>query len=80
MKLISVCKIDNLNTDKYTTDSKHYFLEPYTLKPNSVTERLIRMNQNYKTAMQHAINLNMFEKKDELRAYMLEQIIKIDYE
>ena len=80
LKLISVCKIDNLHTDKYKTDSPHYFKQPYTLQTNEVTERLIRMNQNYKTAMQHALNLNEeYKGKEEFKAYMLEQVQQIDY-
>lgn len=61
-------------------NSRHYFKEPYTLKPDNVSERLIRLNQNYKTAMQHAINLNEFDNEKDFKAFMLEQVMTIDYE
>ena len=80
LKLISVCKIDNLHTDVYKADSPHYFKEPYILEDRNVTERLIRMNQNYKTAMQHALNLGEYNKEEEFKLYMLEQIMKVNYD
>ena len=44
LKLISVCKIDNLYTDTDNLDSHHFYHEPFTLKTRDVLERLIRMN------------------------------------
>ena len=60
LRLASVVKIDNLHTDMYSVDSPHYFHQPYSLGVGQVVERLIRMNQNYKIQMQHAINMNTF--------------------
>ena len=80
MKLISVCRIDNLHTDVDRADSPHYFKQPYTLKPNKVTERLIRLNQHYKSALRHAINLKPHETEKDFKVFMLEQIMQIDYE
>lgn len=51
LRLISVVKIDNLQTDMYRVDSPHFFHQPYSLAVGEVVERLIRMNQNYKVQM-----------------------------
>ena len=79
LKLVSVCKIDNLNTDINKPDSPHFFYEPYKLEATHVTERLIRMNQNYKRAMLHAINLKTHEDDDKFVEYMVQHVQKIDY-
>ena len=57
LKLISAVKIDNqhLNMDKI--DAPHLIDQPTRLAPRDVLERLIRLNQNYKLATQHALNL-----------------------
>ena len=47
LKLISVCKVDNLNTDIDELNSPHYFHDPYQIPTKNITDRLIRMNQNY---------------------------------
>ena len=72
LSLKSVVKVDNLYTDFYRNDSPHYFHQPYSLRTDQVRERLIRMNQNYKTVMQHAMNLRTFAKEADLKAFMLE--------
>ena len=64
----------------YKADSPHYFKEPYIMHDKNVMERLIRMNQNYKTAMQHALNLGEYNKEEDFKLYMLEQIMKVNYE
>lgn len=80
LHLLSAVKIDNLHTDYQKIDSNHYFYEPYPLDTSKVVERLIRMNQNYKTVMQHAINRNSHTGPDQLKTFMLEQIHRIDYQ
>ena len=47
-------------------------MEPIPLEPRDVLERLIRVNQEYKTSLQHAINLGQ-------PFNVLEKINKIDY-
>ena len=64
----------------YRVDSPHFFHQPYSLAVGEVVERLIRMNQNYKVQMQHAINMNTFGDDEEaFQTFMLEQIHRIDY-
>ena len=48
-------------------------VQPIPLVHRDVLERLIRMNQNYKTSMQHAINLG------DNKLNLLSLINKIDY-
>ena len=66
MKVVSVSKIDNLHTNKHRLNAVHLLHEPFTLEPRDVLERLIRVNQLYKTSLQHAINLG--DKKFNLLA------------
>ena len=61
LKLLSVCKIDNLHTNLVKRDSPHFYDDPYLLDSSDVTSRLIRMNQKYKMAMMHAINLEKYK-------------------
>ena len=49
--------------------------EPCTLTHNDVLERLIRLNQDYKSSLQHAINLG----HKNYRQKILTKINKIDY-
>ena len=79
LKLISVCKVDNLHTDTTKVNSSHYYHDPFYLPPDYVTDRLIRMNQNYKIDMQHAINLGLYKNEGDFKTYMLEHIQKVDY-
>ena len=74
LKLISVVKVDNLYENLVKLDSQHMFFQRLYLAPKDVLERLIRMNQNYKTGMQHAFNFSKFKEFK-----LLEQINKIDY-
>ena len=79
LHLLSVVKLDNLHTDCQQIDSPHYFYQPYPLDTSKIVERLIRMNQNYKAVMQHAINRGTHTGHNELKTLMLEQIHRIDY-
>ena len=54
-------------------NSPHFFSDRVELEPRDVLERLIRMNQEYKTATVHAFNQG---RKD---FNLLEKINKIDY-
>jgi len=51
LKLVSSVKIDNEfeNIDK--RDSPHMIMQPLPLEHEDVLERLIRMNQSYKTSI-----------------------------
>jgi hypothetical protein len=49
LKLISVSKFDNLHINQTKMDSPHLLCQPSELKSRNVLERLIRINQNYKT-------------------------------
>ena len=73
LKLISVSKIDNLFINKSRLDSPHLLCEPFTLKASDVLERLMRINHNYKTSLQHALNTK------NANFHLLEMINKIDY-
>jgi len=75
-KLLSLSKIDNLFTDQVRMDSHHSLVHPFSLEAQDVLERLIRMNQRYKTTMQHGVNL----RKNNLEVTLLELIHKVDYQ
>lgn len=79
LKLISVCKIDNLYTDMNKQDSHHFFYEPFYVPPKDVVERLIRINQNYKVTIQHAINQGKCSKLEDYQEMVLELIHSVDY-
>ena len=49
LKLVSSVKIDNEFENMRKRDSPHMIAEPIPLVHRDVLERLIRMNQNYKT-------------------------------
>lgn len=71
--LMSSVKIDNEFENMVKQDSPHMILQPVPLEHEDVLERLIRMNQNFKSTLQHAINLGD-------RSYqILSKINKIDY-
>lgn len=57
LKLISAVKIDNVieNVEKLT--SNHLVYDSRYYEPDSVLPRLIRMSQNYKIKLQHAITM-----------------------
>jgi len=55
--LTSSVKIDNEFENMRKQDSPHMILQPLPLEHEDVLERLIRMNQNYKSSLQHAINM-----------------------
>ena len=74
LKLLSVCKVDNLHQNSVQLDSPPFYLDPKQLEPGDVTSRLIRMNQNYKMAMMHAINLGLYEDEHEFKSYMLSHV------
>ena len=57
LKLVSSVKIDNEFENMRRRDSPHMIMQPIPLEHRDVLERLIRMNQNYKMSIQHAINL-----------------------
>ena len=65
LRLLSAVSIDNLHTDMKQADSKHFFMHPVNLDTGHVVERLIRMNQNYKLDMQHALNLGQIKDDKE---------------
>lgn len=73
MKLISVSKIDNLLINRNKLDSPHLLSQPFALDPRDVLERLIRINQSYKSGLQHALNTGNSDFK------LLQMINKIDY-
>ena len=56
LKLLSIVKIDNQHENIKKPDSKHFFWERKDLEQRDVLERLIRMNQDYKSSLQHALN------------------------
>ena len=72
LKLVSSVKIDNEFENMRKRDSPHMIVQPIPLVHRDVLERLIRMNQNYKTSLQHAINLNK-------KINLLSLFNKIDY-
>mmetsp|Transcript_27051 Transcript_27051/g.36148 ORF Transcript_27051/g.36148 Transcript_27051/m.36148 type:complete len:117 (+) Transcript_27051:123-473(+) len=79
LQLLSVVSIDNLHTDVKRADSKHFFMHPENLDTGHVVERLIRMNQNYKRDMRHALNLGQLPDEKSFKEFMLERIHRIDY-
>ena len=56
LELISVAKVDNEFRNIHNIDSPHMIDDPNQLQQNDVIERLIRMNQQYKVGLTHAIN------------------------
>lgn len=73
LKLISSVKIDNEYENMRKRDSPHMIMQPLPLEQRDVLERLIRMNQSYKTSLQHAINLGDQDFD------IFSKIAKIDY-
>ena len=57
LTLISVVKVDNLHENKTKLDSPHLIDDRKILEDRDVLERLIRVNQSYKTSLQHATNI-----------------------
>ena len=73
LQLLSVVKIDNQHENMVVIDSPHLLMERVTLEARDVLERLIRMSQNYKTKLFHALATKDYKFN------ILEQINKIDY-
>ena len=73
LKLLSAVKVDNQHMNMVRLDSNHFLMDKSTLEPRDVLDRLIRMNQDYKTSLQHALNTG--DKSHRI----LEKINKIDY-
>lgn len=59
IRLMSAVKIDNLITNINKRDSNHLMWDPMVLPARDLLERLMRKNQAYKSAVQHAINLGI---------------------
>jgi len=57
LKLLSSVKVDNLFENMHTCDSKHLLLDREPQETRDVLERIIRMNQHYKTELVHAMNI-----------------------
>ena len=51
LKLVSSVKIDNGYENMRERNSPHMIMEPLPLEARDVLERLIRMNQDYKTSL-----------------------------
>ena len=73
LQLLSVVKIDNQHENMVEIDSPHLLMERCFLEARDVLERLIRMSQNYKTTLFHAL------ATEDKKFNILEQINKIDY-
>ena len=58
LHMISAVKIDNLHANQIKLDSPHLHWQQTVLEERDVLERLIRVNQNYKTNLQHSLNRN----------------------
>ena len=56
LKLLSAVKVDNQHMNMDRLDSNHFLVDKSILEPRDVLDRLIRMNQDYKTSLQHALN------------------------
>ena len=56
LHMVSSVRIDNLHENKTNQDSPHVHWQRVELKEEEVLERLIRVNQNYKSNIQHALN------------------------
>ena len=56
LHMISAVKIDNLHANQIQLDSPHLHWQQTVLEERDVLERLIRVNQRYKTNLQHSIN------------------------
>ena len=80
LRLISTVRIDNQHENKTGLDSAHLLCHRVSLEPRDVLERLIRVNQQYKTNLQHALNTEK-QKYERLNQdfNILTQINKIDY-
>ena len=61
LRLVSVVKIDNQHENMAKLDSPHLLSQRVSLEARDVLERLIRVNQDYKTHLQHALNM---QRKD----------------
>ena len=59
LKLLSVVKVDNLHENQLKMDSPHLLSDRLPLEDRDVLERLIRINQSYKTELSHALNTGM---------------------
>ena len=57
LKLVSSVKIDNEYENMRERNSPHMIMQPAPLEHRDVLERLVRMNQEYKCSLLHAINL-----------------------
>ena len=56
LKLLSCVKVDNLHENQIRLDSPHLLSHRTILEDDDVLERLIRVNQSYKTELSHALN------------------------
>lgn len=73
LHLLSAAKIDNLHENFEKLDSPHLLSDRTSLAPRDVLERLIRINQKYKTTLVHSLNLH-----DESHN-LLSKLNRIDY-
>ena len=56
IKLLSCVKVDNLHENQMKLNSPHLLSHKLNLEDEDVLERLIRINQSYKTDLSHALN------------------------
>ena len=78
LKLLSAVKIDNLHENRDQLNSSHIHDDRCPLEDEVVLEKLIRMNQAYKTNLTHALNLKNLDKN--LNNFKLLPLInKIDF-
>ena len=73
LKLLSAVKVDNQHENMTQLDSNHYLLDKKLNQPRDVLDRLIRMSQDYKTSLFHAVNTG------DRRHRILERINRSDY-
>ena len=78
--MISTVRIDNQHENRNGLDSPHLLCHRLSLEPRDVLERLIRVNQQYKTNLQHALNTEKQSYERLTQDFnILAQINKIDY-
>ena len=73
IKLLSCVKVDNLHENQMKLNSPHLLSHKLILEDEDVLERLIRINQSYKTELSHALNTG---QKD---FHLMRQIYRMDY-
>ena len=57
LTLVSATKLDNMHANMKRCDTPHLLWEPVRYQPSEVMQRLMRLNNQYKTEIHHAMNL-----------------------